>query len=188
MNNKDQLRQLARSLGVEANDALFRLADVLLLIHRNNFHYSWGWKSWTEYVENEVGVHVGASYELLLIARWANRYNLTNKQRKQLSTLGRCKVAVLTKLARKDNVEEWLEYAEVHTIRKLRAMAKGIPDSRAPKTVAVWLHAEHRRDYQEALKLAQNKLGADVIQSELIGEICAFYIKHKRVQKRRKSA
>lgn len=181
---KAQVRALVRKLGVEANDALFRLADVLLIVHRNGFHYEWGWKSWTDYVESEVGIPVGASYELLTIARWANRYGITRAQRQRLAVLGRCKVAALTKLARKDNVDEWLGYAYENTVAKLKRLAKGVHDKNAPKTVAVWLHAEHRRDFREAMKLAQHKLGDDVIQSELMGEICAFYIRNKKLRER----
>jgi len=180
---KAQVRALARKLGREVNDALFRLADILWVVHRNSFHQNWGWKTWKDYVESEVGVPVGASYELLVIARWTSRYGITKSQRERLATLGRCKVAALTKLARKDNVGEWLEYALDEPVSKLRAMAKGVHDANAPKTVAVWLHAEHRREYREAMTLAKQKLGYDVIQGELLHEICAFYVQHKRRKK-----
>jgi len=183
--NKAQVRALARKLGMEVNDALFRLADILSIVHRNGFYHDWGWTNWSDYVENEVGISTAASYELLLIARWANRYGLTRAQRNRLSVLGRCKVAALTKLARKDNVDEWFDFAAENTVRKLKSMARGIYDKNAPQTVAIWLHAETRRDYHEAMTLARDKLG-DVIQSDLMGDICAFYIAKNRIKKSRK--
>lgn len=182
--NRAQVRTLARKLGIEANSALFRLADILFIVHQNGFYHEWGWKAWYDYVESEVGISTAASYELMQIARWANRYGFTRAQRKKLAPLGRCKVAALTKLARKDNVDEWLEYAAENTVRKLKRMAKGVHDANAPQTVAVWLHAEHRRDYRNAMNMARDKLG-DVIQGELLGDICAFYIKNKKLPTRR---
>jgi hypothetical protein len=182
--NKAQVRALARKLGTEANDALFRLADILLIVHNNGFYHGWGWRAWGDYVESEVGISTAASYELMQIARWANRYGLTKAQRNRLAPLGRCKVAALTKLARKDNVDDWFDYATENTVRKLKAMAKGIHDANAPQTVAVWLHAQHRRDYQDAMNIARDKLG-DVIQGELLGDICAFYIRNKKLRTRK---
>ncbi len=182
--NKAQVRSLARKLGTEANDALFRLADILSMVHLNGYYHDWGWRAWYDYVESEVGISTAASYELMQIARWANRYALTKAQRNKLAPLGRCKVAALTKLARKDNVDEWLEYATTNTVRKLKRMAKGIHDDNAPQNIAVWMHAHHRREYRDAMNVARDKLG-DVIQGELLGDICSFYLKHKKLRTRK---
>jgi hypothetical protein len=187
---KSQIRSLAKSLARSANGCLFRLGDVLGMIHRNEFYRDWGWHSWTDYVEDEVGISISTAYELMHVARWAAQYQLTVSQRKKLSALGRTKVAALTKLARKDNLDQWFSYAASASCGRLKALSKGRMYFLSPKTVSVWMHRENLSSYEEALTLARSDYG-DMAQGELLGAVCDYYvaaIKQRKKRAKRKSA
>jgi hypothetical protein len=166
-------RKLARDLGRAANAELFRLGDVLHIIHANRLYYDWGHTNWGIYVEGEVGIPEGTAYRLMKIARWMGREGFSKADRGRIAALGQCKAEVLVRLVDKDNLETWLEWARVHSVAELRVQARehGKP---VFGTKAFWINRTHRRFIERAVREAM-RTGAKT-QGEALSMICEGYV------------
>jgi hypothetical protein len=173
---KQDLRRIARTLSGKAHDELMRLGEVLLAISAGRFYYNWGWNTWAEYTENEVGLYPGATYELMAIARWCGYHRFTKKQRSQVARLGRCKAALIARMSPgKQSADWWVAWAKDHTVAELRAQVYGESAKTAPKTVAFWMYGRQRKVLARAMKRAKREIGDDY-HGELLYTICQGYL------------
>jgi len=173
---KADLRRLARNLAGNAHGELMRLGEVLRAIRGGQFHYEWGWDTWADYVENEVGLTAGITYELMAIARWSSDQRLLKAQREALARLGRCKAAILARMGpRRESADYWLRWARGHTVSELRARAYGESMETAPKTVAFWMDGRQRRVLIRAMNRAKREVGEEY-HGELLATICQGYL------------
>jgi len=173
---KADLRRLVRSLAGNAHGELMRLGEVLLAIRGGQFHYEWGWDTWADYAENEVGLTAGVTYELMAIARWASDQRLLKAQRETLARLGRCKAVLLARMGpHREGADHWLRWAREHTVAELRARVYGEPVEAAPKTVAFWMDGRQRRVLTRAMNKAKREVGEE-FHGELLATICQGYL------------
>lgn len=180
---KSDLRRIARTLSGKAHDQMMRLGEVLLAISGGQFYYDWGWNTWAEYAENEVGLYAGGTYELMAIARWCNNHRLTKKQRGQVARLGRCKGALIARLGpSKQSADWWIGWARDHTVAELRAQVWGEPVDAAPKTMAFWMSGRQRKVLKRAMKAAAREIGDD-FNGELLATICQGYLAKAKAAK-----
>jgi len=184
MNEKTQMRQLARKLGKEASTKMIGLGEVLQVIRNNRWHVEWGFCTWTDYIEDEVGTSVGSAYEWMSIAAWANDKKLDKKLREQLIALGRCKAYQLSRMAGNLPAKRWIEKAEDMTVQQLRSINMAETPQHAPKTIGLWMHGEDRREMEHAIKLARRETDG-TWNGELLGYICREF-NAQRAKKRKR--
>ena len=184
------LRRLARKLGKSINAEMMRLGEVLAAIHGGQFFHDWGYKTWADYVESEVGIGVATSYDLLSITRWVRARRLTKAQRTRFMGLGRCKMAALSRMAEGADIEAWLGAAERETVSRLRGLVNGEFWHETRRAARCWMTEAERRSVERALRIARDKQGDDLIRGELLSHIREVYYQQERkgTRKRKRAA
>jgi len=184
--SKQNLRTMARTLAARAHDNMLRLGNVLVAINANGEHYGWGYTTWKDYVEKEIGLHAGATYELMQISRWLQHERFTKERREAIVRLGRCKASALARMeCDASKIDYWLKEAPKLTVAEMREAVFSVPEN-APKAVGFWLHASQRKVVRRALKAAGDKHGFEYMGDQLEA-ICDDYLK-RNAQKRRRHA
>jgi hypothetical protein len=186
MNEKTQMRQLARKLGKETSTKMMGLGEVLQVIRNNRWYMEWGFATWTDYIEDEVGIGVGSAYEWMSIAKWASDKGLDKKLRDKLIELGRCKAYQLSRMyvSGAATAKTWIEKAETMTVQQLRSINMAETPQHAPKTIGLWMHGEDRREMEHAIKLARRETDG-TWNGELLGYICREF-NAQRAKKRKR--
>lgn len=183
-NMRTELRRTARDLGKRVNAEMLALGDVLTIIHSGQLYYHWGYTAWQDYIDEEIGVHVAATYELMSISRWMAREQIAKKQRERLAALGRCKAAIVSKMARKGTLDTYLDLAERSTIHQLRAMCSGEREADSPKVVSFWMDGVQRRELERAMKKARGMCVGEPTNGVLLAEVCTGFTGRGNGEKR----
>jgi len=184
-NNPSDIRRLARKLARDSHDALLRLANVLNVIHCDQYYYEWGYDSWQDYVENEIGTYVGASYELMRISRWIQRERPTAEQKRRIISLGRCKASVLARGIRNQDLNEWLDLARKITLPELRDKVNGKRNGHL--TIGVWATKTQNKVIRRAIAVAGEQGGGEIM-GERLAAVCGDYLERYDPMKKKKKA
>jgi hypothetical protein len=108
---------------IEARDSIdtarWTLAEALYEVHDKTVYRLWGYSSWEQYVESEVGMTVRTAHYLTSIHGWFSvdlAKKLSSEKmdelRERLRKLGWTKVRSLVRIADAENVSEWVDRAE----------------------------------------------------------------------------
>lgn len=182
------LRQLARKLASQTNEQLLRLGNVLVAISESKLYMAWGYKTWDDYLKEEIGISQVQAWHLQTMSRWARIMNLTVKQRERFGRLGRYKAVVVTKLCtKKSRVNHYLKMAENNTYRFLQAEQRGVGQADIPMSWAIAIRPVQRQSIDEALVLASETSEAQNY-GDLLTAICEDYLKRYKKSRKGKTA
>lgn len=183
-----ELRRIARDLGKSINNEMFRLGETLSAISGAQFYYEWGFTTWADYVEGEVGIGVGTSYDLISITRWIHAEKLSKGQRERLLSLGRCKAALLSRLHRGVSVDAWPNVAAEHTVHQLRGLVFGEIGAELKRAAGFWMTERQRRAVERAIKVARQRHGDELVRGDLLAHICEEYYRQEKRHAKGKAA
>lgn len=172
------IRALAKTAAKNSQQQQMILSHLLVEIRERNLAATWGYSSWEEYVEVELGIGLTESYELMSIARWVQRIHLTKVQEETVHGLGRSRAYLLSRsTATKESLSEYVKMARTHTVTDLRNLIY-TKELGGPKTVSFWLMLGEQRQVSAALTKAADLLpnGKESRLGEQLVVICDSFL------------
>ncbi len=185
------------------DEARWNLAEALYKIHDMSAWANWGYGSWKDYVEREVGSTVRTAQYLTSMFHYFTIQLLDDvkdcdqddpkfvdaiKRRddiiRELKPLGWTKAKSLVGVIRRDNADEWIEKAKDSSSSDLESKAKialnkdkggGGEDIEPMKKVTLSLSESQYEIYENALELAGTKLESSK-RGHLLSMICQDFL------------
>lgn len=184
VNEVTNLRRIARDLGKQLGRDYLRLGTVLGAIKRAKLYARWGYSSFADYVETEVGICYTTAWRVVRLDAFTVRERLSKAERDKLAELGVSKASIVAGVAKKATLGIWLVRARKQTISGLQAEASGRRPDDAPKAVGIWLHGHQRKTLARALDIAIDESDTGY-QGEALAIICEEFINARKPRRKR---
>lgn len=188
---------------IDARDSIdqarWTLAEALHKVHEESVYRIWGYTSWEQYIESEVGMTVRTAHYLTSIHNWfsvklakALSSDKLDELRGKLRKLGWTKVRSLVRIADASNVDGWVERAEglssaelEETVKRELKAATGEGESEPTekrKRKGFSLVEEQLDTVEQALEMAGGIADSDK-EGHLLQLICQDFIATNMAQK-----
>lgn len=176
------IRENLQRLKLVYTQTYFEFGAVLQRAFELSAHKTWGFNTWQEYVEGELGMSERRVRYLLSIHRWFSKVLKDHPHVKQrIEHLGWSKVKLLVGIVDETNVDEWVERAESMSLVALEEFVKGLKDGKAPKegaehlaAVTFRLYPDQATNVEEAMELAGEIAESDK-RGHLLDLICTTF-------------
>lgn len=115
---REEIQQIVKRMGED----LFVLCEKLYEVYSHMMYLKWGYKTWKDYVENEIAFKLRKAQYYVSIWNWFGK--LPQEVRDKVAALGWSKVSVLVGVVDEDNVDEWVAKAMELTHEQLALEAR----------------------------------------------------------------
>lgn len=177
-----EIRDRLKELKTRFTQTYFEFGAVLQRAYELGAHRGWGFATWKEYVESELGMSERRVQYLLSIHRWFSKVLKDHPHvRQRVEHLGWSKVRLLVGVVDETNVDEWVARAEKMTLAALEEFIKELKKGKDPKegaekltTLSLRLYPEQMANVEDALELAKEIAESDK-RGHLIDLICTTF-------------
>lgn len=121
------LRRQILALRDKSESSAWELGVVLEEAYSNDRYRSWGFDSWTEYVEQELDINLRKAQYLVKLQKWFA--TMTPAIQKWIMDLGWTKARMLMHVVDKTNAAEWKNRVTGKTVAEIEEMLKANRDS-----------------------------------------------------------
>jgi len=173
---EEKIRGRIQELKTQIEQNFLELAKLLSQVRKERLWKNWGFDSFTEYVEKEVGFSLRkAEYLCRVWEKLACR--LQEPERKKLQVVGWTKAK---EIAKSDEVEKWLEAAPKLSVKELKEKVREGKTEETPKfkQINFKLTEEQYDTVQKALDIASkiSDQGKETSPSRLLEMICITFL------------
>lgn len=123
----EEVRRQALALRDKSESSSWELGMVLEEIYKGDLYRDWGFDSWTEYVEQELDVHIRKAQFLVRLQAWFG--TMTPAIQKWIKELGWTKARTLMHVVDKTNAAEWRKRVEGKSVVQIEKMIKADRES-----------------------------------------------------------
>jgi len=178
----NEIREHLQELKGRFTRTYFEFGEVLQRAYELGAHKTWGFPTWKEYVEEELGMSERRCQYLLSIHKWFNKVLKDHPHvRQRVEHLGWSKVRLLVGVVDETNVDEWVARAEKMTLAALQEFIKELKAGKTPSdetekltTLSIKLYPEQVANVEDALELAKEIAESDK-RGHLIDLICTTF-------------
>lgn len=187
--SKETLREKAKRLAKDLQNKYTNLAEILYVIHSNEYWKNWGFISFEQYALDELGIFRRKAYYLRnIFEKVCKQLKIPKEKIEQESWSKMQKVASLFDLGvvNNENKEEWLEKAKELTVAELDAIVKNkqtdfvlqdVKKNNKKVNVTFKMFPElleqyesSKRKYMEKFKLQDNEFNKEAFLSDVFLE------------------
>lgn len=165
-----QLRERLYVSKKAIDSEFFVLAGLLTRAFDLGAHKDWGYQTWKEYVEVELGMSVRKAQYLMQLWQWFALKIKDPSVRQKVKEIGWTKAKELVGICNEDNVDEWVEIAAQSSVKDLAEKVKDafsdskrdILDKEEPRrSFSVVLVGEQWENVQRAMTIAEEVTGSN---------------------------
>ncbi len=197
---RDRIDFVRRSI----DDSYFELAGLLYRAFDLGAHKSWGFSTWKEYVEKDVGMSLRKVQFLISIWDWFYVQINDRSIKEKLKGIGWTKVKEMVGVVTPENADEWIDKANsmnaVDFAEQCRMFKKGVIDGddeggeggggsskgESTKRMTFTFMGDQAATVEDALDMAKDVTGSDK-KGNLIALICTDYLASNIFQNKKSS-
>jgi hypothetical protein len=117
-----EVRQAVRDLRDNVEQKYWELGERMQEVYRGDMYRDWGFDSWKEYVDEELGFGMRKARYLVQLHEWFG--TLPSSIQKWVRELGWTKARLLMGCVTKENAAEWRKRVEGKTVSQIEDMLK----------------------------------------------------------------
>lgn len=174
---RDEVIRLRR----DVERSYFKIGGLLYKISREFWYKKWGYETFKDYVEQEVGFSVRKAQFLIGIWNWFVVQVGDKTVIEKVAQLGWSKAAVLVGVVTKHNVDAWVEKGKQLTVAGLNAEARMVLENRPVEQAeraerkGFLLHNDQIDAVEEAINVAC-RIGNTDKQGQALSLICTEFL------------
>jgi hypothetical protein len=122
----EELRRRILAMRDKSESDAWELGILLEEAYTNDLYRTWGFDSWTEYVEQELDIHRRKAQYLVKLQKWFA--TMTPGIQKWVRELGWTKARMIMGVVDRSNATEWRHRVEGKTVEQIKAMVSASRD------------------------------------------------------------